>query len=337
MPIVDFHAHLTPERYRRAIERDGEWLGLAPGRSAWDPGELHHSGFVMTTEERLADMDALGVDVQVVSPTPGFFQYDKPVETTAAIARECNDEIAELTAAHPARFAGLGTLPMQDMDAALAELDRVMHGLRFKGVIVNDHVLGNTYDDAQFLRFWETVHELGAIVLFHQGSDGRFRFNRYFMGNAIGNLTERAVTFGTLSAGGVLDRFPGLRVLLSHGGGFAPFAAARMDKAAGAFGPDGPGTRYPAPFKALPDYDAPAAKPPGAYLGSVYYDCCTFSEPTLRFLIDAAGVDRVVLGSDYPSPMFLTDAVHWIESLDSLSTAEKHAILEGNASALGDF
>ena len=120
MPVVDFHAHLTPERYRRAVERSGEWHGLGPGKEAWDPGELHNSGFVMSIEERLADMD---------SPTPGFFQYDKPLERTAAIARECNDEIAELVAAHSGRFAGLGTLPMQDVDAALTELDRAMNGL----------------------------------------------------------------------------------------------------------------------------------------------------------------------------------------------------------------
>ena len=337
MPIVDFHAHITPERYRRAVEAGGDWHGLAPGRTAWDPGELQNSGFVMSLDERLADMDALGVDVQLISPTPGFFQYDLPAETTAAIARECNDEIAEIVAAHPTRFAGLGTLPMQDMDAALAELRRVMGPLRLKGVIVNDHVLGHTYDQPEFLRFWDQVHALGAIVLFHQGSDGRYRFNRYFLGNAIGNLTERAVTFGTLAAGGVLDRFPGLRVLLAHGGGFAAFAAARMDKAAGAFAPDAPGARYPAPFKAVPSYKAPAAKAPGEYLSSVYYDCCTFSEPTLRFLIDSAGVDRIVLGSDYPAPMYLTDAVHWINSLKSLTESEKHAILEGNASSLGDF
>ena len=337
MPIVDFHAHITPERYRRAVADGGDWYGLAPGRAAWDPGELHNSGFVMPIEERLADMDALGVDVQLISPTPGFYQYDLPVETTAAIARECNDEVAELIAAHPGRFAGLGTLPMQDVGAAVAELDRIVGALGLKGAIVNDHVLGNTFDQPEFAPFWERAHALGAIVMFHQGSDGRFRFNRYFMGNAIGNLTERAVTFGTLAAGGVLDRYPGVRVLLSHGGGFAAFAAARMDKAAGAFPPDAPGARYPAPFKARPDYAAPAAKPPGAYLSSVYYDCCTFSEPTLRFLIDQAGVDRVVLGSDYPAPMYLTDAVHWIRGMESLSESEKFAILEGNAGALGDF
>jgi aminocarboxymuconate-semialdehyde decarboxylase len=354
MPVVDFHAHLTPERYRRAVERDGDWHGLAPGKTAWDPGELHHYGFTMPMEERLADLDALGIDIQVISPTPGFFQYDNDLETTTAIARECNDEIAELVAAHPTRFAGIGTLPMQDVGAGVAEMERVIGELGFKGVIVNDHVLGATWDDEQFTPFWETAQRLGAIVLFHQGSDGRYRFNRYFMGNAIGNLTERAVTFGTLSAGGVLDRFPDLRVLLSHAGGFAAFAANRMDQAAGAFGPDaqfrpdapppagssgaaGAGRRYTSPFRALPNYEAPAAENPGAYLSRVYYDSCTFSELTLRFVIDAVGIDRVVLGTDYPTPMTLTDAVHWIRGLESLTDAEKEAILSGNAAALGDF
>jgi aminocarboxymuconate-semialdehyde decarboxylase len=219
---------------------------------------------------------------------------------------------------------------MQDVPAAVAELRRALEGLGLHGVMVNDHVNGRTYDEPEFLPFWEAAEELGALVFFHQG-DYRFQVGRYFLDNSIGNLVERAVTFGTLAAGGVLDRFPDLKLLLAHAGGYAPYAVARMDKAAGAFPPD---TASPPPYKGKPEYAAPAEKPPSAYLRSFYYDCCTFRPENLRFLVDMVGVDRVLFGTDAPAPMVLTDGVRWVEGLDCLTESEKRAILVENATAL---
>jgi len=328
MPVVDLHAHWTPNRYREAIAARGEWHGLDAG-----VGELENSGFVMTAEERIADMDALGVDMQLVSPTDGFYQYSNAPETTAAIARESNDDITELVERHPDRFAGLGTLPMQDVPAAVAELHRVMGVLGLKGVMIGDLVGDASYDEPQFLPFWEAAESLGALVFFHQG-DYRYKIGRYCLDNSIGNLVERSYTFGTLVGGGILDRFPGLKLLLAHAGGYVPYAVARMDKTAGAFSEDTGEGGYSAPYKALLDYDGRSASPPSAYLRRFYYDCCTFSAANLRFLIDMVGVDRVVLGTDAPAPMVLTDAVRWIDGLDCLSEAEKRAILVDNAATL---
>jgi aminocarboxymuconate-semialdehyde decarboxylase len=230
VPVIDFHAHWTPVRYREAIAERGRWLTLGP-----DAGELHNSGFRMTLQERLADMDALGVDLQVLSPTDGFYQYENELETTVAVSRACNDEIAEIAAAWPARFLGLGTLPMQDTDAAVAELERAVRSLGLTGVMIGDHVNGATYDDARFTAFWQAAQDLGALVFFHQGLGYRYSFDRYFLQNAIGNHVERATTFAVLAEGGVLDRFGNLKLLFGHGGGYAAWAAARMEKAQGFF------------------------------------------------------------------------------------------------------
>jgi aminocarboxymuconate-semialdehyde decarboxylase len=291
-------------------------------------------------------MDVLGVDVQVVSPNGGFYQYDNDPATTASIARECNDEIAEMCAAHPDRFAGFGTLPMQDVPAAIAELTRVA-GMGFKGAMVNDHVNGRTFDEPEFLPFWAAAEQLGAVIFFHQANDTVVtgRIDRYHLDNSVGNLTERALTFGAIVGGGVIDRFPALKILLGHAGGYTAFGIARMDKAwqaarelveegvdpavalGGAFGAEGEllaGTE---------DRDR-LERPPSAYLRSFYYDCCTYTGATLRFLIDTVGIDRVVFGTDYPAPMIITDAVNWINGLDVLTGDEKEAILSRNPAAL---
>lgn len=329
MTVIDTHAHWTPERYRRAVEAEGQWYGLGS-----TVGELENSGFCMSIEERIADMDALGVDMQLLSPTVGFYQYANELETTTTIARECNDEIAYVVSEHSDRFLGLGTLPMQDVDAAIAELERVV-GMGLNGVIVSDHVNGRLYDEPEFDRFWAAAERLGAVVFFHQGSDRRYQVGRYHLDNSIGNLVDRTLVFAILAAGGALDRHPDLKLLLGHAGGYTAFGAARMDKAAGYFEEDRRGDgKYTAPYKATPDYAAPASQPPSSYLNRFFYDCCTFTGASLRFLIDTVGADRVVLGTDSPAPMVVTNAVEWLDSIECLTDDERHAILAANPSRM---
>jgi aminocarboxymuconate-semialdehyde decarboxylase len=324
MPVIDMHAHVTPERFKKAIRERGAWHGL-DSRA----GELGLGGFDKTLSERLDEMDALGVDVQLVTPNVGFYQYGNDLEVTLLVARECNDEIAEMAEQHPDRFAGLATLPMQDVPSAITEMERAMLTLGLRGVIVSDHVAGKTYDEPEFIPFFQAAEELGAIVFFHQGGDTvvNHRIRRYKLGNAVGNLTERALVYATLVFGGVLDRFPDLKPYLAHGGGYTSFGIARMDKVAGALEDPSSGGFIP-PFGAGDGFSQ--MLPPSAYLDRFVYDCCTYSGPALRYLIDTVGVDRVVLGSDYPAPMFLNDPVRWVEGLPELSAVEKEAILRDN-------
>lgn len=327
MPVIDLHAHVTPERYKRAIREEGHWYGLDA-----TAGELDRGGFAQPLEVRLEEMERFGVDMQLLTPTVGFYQYHNDLDVTRHIHRECNDEIHEIVTEFPDRFLGMGTLPMQDLPSAIAELERVMD-LGFKGAIVNDHVNGVTYDDPRFAPFFQAVQDMGALLFFHQG--GRTittdRVSRYKLPNAIGNLTERTLVFATLIFGGVLDRFPDLKLLLAHGGGYAPYGVARMDKVAGALAGDFDGKMNP-PFG--PDDGYQNQKPPSDYLGRFYYDCCTYSGPVLRFLIDTVGIERVVLGTDYPAPMFLYDPVEWVQGLPELTRGEKRAVLVDNSNRL---
>jgi aminocarboxymuconate-semialdehyde decarboxylase len=327
MPIIDMHAHVTPERYKRAIAADGNWYGLDE-----TVGELSRGGFAQSITERVAEMDDQGVDMQLITPTVGFYQYAMDPGQAARIHRECNAEIAEIVAEHPTRFRGLAMPTMQDPATAIAEMAQAMSD-GFAGVVLSDHVWERTYDAAEFLPFFAAAEELGAILFFHQGGGDTCvstRTEKYKLTNAVGNLVERTLLYGTLVFSGIMDRFPDLKPLLAHGGGYTAYGIARMDKVAGAL--EGPTGEMTPPFAEADGFLQ--KRPPSDYLARFHYDCCTYSGPALRFLIDTVGIDQVVLGTDYPAPMFLKDPVRWVNGLSELSDAEKAAILVGNSSGL---
>lgn len=155
MRTIDIHAHATPQSFIKAATSGEEWHTLTLGSALSNP----RNGW--TPEQRIADMNSLGVDIQVVSTTAAFYRYDLDAEVTAAMHRECNDEVSQLTKDHPDRFAGLANLPMQDPTAAIAELERSMVDLGLKGAMINDTANNVTYDEPQYLPFWKAAKELG--------------------------------------------------------------------------------------------------------------------------------------------------------------------------------
>ncbi len=327
MRSIDIHAHLTPQCFWRATENGGDWHSIRrekdkrgdvalvggkpqplPPRAKWTP------------EERLADMDSLGVDVHVVSPYVGFYNYQLDTPVAAATSRAINDEIADMTRTWPQRFSGLGTLPMQDVKAAINELERCMTQLGLKGVEINDHINGRTFDEPEFRPFWKAVEQMGAVIFFHQAGETLVtaRSKRYHLPNSIGNLVDRAVTFATLVHGGVMDEFPDLKIVLGHGGGYTCYGIGRMDHA----------------WQVRSEARVHITRPPSAYLGKFYYDCIVYTEDALRYLIDSVGVERVVFGTDWPYDMALDWPVAWVLGMKSLTQDEKEAILYKNLERL---
>ncbi len=315
MRTIDIHAHLTPQRFQHAVLDGKDWHGMTSAE-----GELFNPRNAWTPRQRIADMDSLGVDVQVVSTNVAFYKYDQEVEIAAAIARECNDEVAEMTDEYPDRLSGLANVPMQDVNAAIAEMERAMTGLGLKGVMIDDHVNGVTLDDPRFYPFWKAAEELNAFILIHQSRSTVVtpRLDRYHLPNSIGNLVDRAVTFATFVYGGVIDKFPDLTVCLCHGGGYTCFGIGRMDRG----------------WQVRPEARVNISKPPSEYLRSFYYDCLTHSEPALRYLITTVGADRVILGTDWPADMMLDWPVAWVLRMESLSQEEKELILWKNLAGL---
>jgi aminocarboxymuconate-semialdehyde decarboxylase len=273
-----------------------------------------------TPEERLQDMDAQGVDVQVISIHMPLVGYDLDPAQGRQLARDVNDEIAAMIRQWPTRFAGLATLPAQDVGAAIEELERAVTTLGLKGAELDTVMQGHTWDEPQFLPLFKAAEALGAVLFFHPQPQDNLVLaftEKYGLANSIGVPVEDALVVAALIFGGILDACPALKACIAHGGGPACFGMGRMDRG----------------WQVRSEARLHIQKPPSTYQRRLYYDCITSSEAALRFLIDQVGVDRVVLGSDCllqwePSP------VAWGED-SRVSPGEKSKILREPEQLLG--
>ena len=331
MRTIDIHAHLVPQSLWRAAAAGKDWygyrheagqgLGVMVGngkRTAFSSPKVR-----FTTDERLKDMDAQGVDVQVLSIHTPFFGYHLEPAQGRQLAREVNDEIAGLTRQSPERFAGLATLPVQDVAAAIDELERAVTVLGLKGAELDTNVNGEQWDEPKFRPFFKAAEAMGAVLFFHPQPQHNFlmeRTPRDGLFNSLGVILDDAIVVAILISGGVLEACPDLRVCVAHGGGPACFAMGRLDR----------GWQSRPEARRIP-------QPPSAYQRRLYYDSVTGSEEVLRFLLDQVGADRVVLGSDWPFVSWHPSPVAWLQGLKSLSQEEKERILWRNLEALLDL
>jgi aminocarboxymuconate-semialdehyde decarboxylase len=269
-------------------------------------------------DDRFADMEAMGLDWQLVSPAPPQCYYAVPAEIGATAARLINDGIAAYVAQHPDRLAALGSVPMQDGEAAASELEYAVKTLGFKGVEILTNVAGRELADPDFAAFWAKAEELGAWVFIHpSGFTHGERLGRFYFSNVIGNPLETAIALHYLIFDGVLERHPGLKIVAAHGGGFLGAYHGRIDHAWGARS-DSRG--------ALPH-------PPSSYLKRLYFDSIVFTPEQLRALVAAYGADRIMIGTDFPFDMGEYDPIgHLVEA--GLSAEEIAAIAGGNAQRL---
>jgi aminocarboxymuconate-semialdehyde decarboxylase len=229
--------------------------------------------------------------------------------------------MAAAVQARPESFLGLAAVPMAEPEAAPAEIERAINELGLHGVEIGTNVLGNNLDDPALLPVFEKVAELGVPMFIHPlnvlGGD---RLARYQLDNLIGNVTDTAVAAASLIFGGVIARFPDLKVYLSHGGGSCPYVRGRWDH----------GWR-------VRQMDSAIDHPPSDYLRGFYYDALTHSPDALAFLVAWAGASHVMLGTDYPFDMGDSSPVATIEANPALSDADKAAILGESAAALFDL
>src|SRR5262247_2290014 len=332
MRSIDIHAHLMPQSLWKAVDAGQAWHGFrlesGPGLGAVVRGDkrigLQTPKLRFTPEERLKDMDEQGVDVQVVSMHTPLFSYDLDSAPGRQLAREVNDEIAAMTRRWPQRFAGLATLPVQDVGAAVEELDRAVHVLGLKGAELDTVVNGHTWDEPHFLPLFKAAEAMGAVLFFHPQPHANLlleRTEKYGLTNSIGVPLEDTLVLATLIFGGILDACPDLKVCIAHGGGPACFGMGRLDRG----------------WQVRSEARTHLHKPPSTYQRRLYYDCLTSSEASLRFLLDQVGADRVVLGSDWPYVTWEPSPVAWVQSLQSLSQEEKDAILWQNLERLLDI
>jgi len=269
-------------------------------------------------ERRLKDMDEAEVDVQVLSNTPQTFLYDQDPGLTATTSALQNDQIASLVKAQPARFMGMATLPMQDPDRAIAELRRSVRQLGLVGAQIGSHIEGKNLDDPGLAPFWAAVAELDAFIMIHPTKPaGGPRNKNYYLTNLIGNPLETTIAAASLVFGGVMEKYPKLKILLVHGGGYVPFQYGRWSH----------GWEVREEPKQFLKVD------PEASVRRFYYDTITHGKPALVYLVSLMGASRIVLGSDYPYDMGNWELVREARTLP-VSDADKAKILGGNVAAL---
>ncbi|RFC71032.1 amidohydrolase family protein [Streptomyces sp. AcE210] len=325
-PTVDVHAHvLLPE-----IEALVDGLpGLAEAK-ALDarrngPAALKVNGLMIGERiprltdpaVRLAAMDAAGVDVQLVSPSPSHYHYWADEETAEKVYRLANEVTAGHCSAAPDRLRGLGLVPLQHPGQAVRALDHALaQGLR--GVEISSHAPGRELCDPAYEPLWARAQETGALVFLHPfGCTLDERLDQWYLSNSVGQPTENAVALSHLIFSGVLDRHPDLKIIAAHGGGYLPTHIGRADHA----------------WTTRADAGSGCAHLPSSYLKRLYFDSLVHDPYVLRELVRVAGADRVLLGSDFPFDMGTEDPLGALRAA-RLPDADFDAVRGGNAAAL---
>jgi len=322
---IDLHTHVLPESWPNLRERYGcdGFVDVEHHRPGAARMMLHGKCFreiedsCWSPERRLEDCDRHGVDVQVLSTVPVMFSYWAKPEHGLDLSRLLNDHIASLVQQYPTRFVGLGTVPLQDPDLAIGELERCMDALDLSGVQIGSHVNDWNLDQPELFGFFRRASELGAAVFVHPWEMlGAERMPRFWLPWLVGMPAETSLAICSLIFGGVLERLPQLRIGFAHGGGAFPATLGRIEHG----------------FKVRPDLCATVNDvSPRNYLGRFYLDSLVHEPESLRLLMRLVGVEKIALGSDYPFPLGELEPGSLIESLAGLSEDDRRRMLGGTA------
>jgi len=324
----DLHNHVIPERVVQAIWRNPERYGTrieeragkryfdAHGRMAELLPEF------CDVEAKIAWMDRVGMDVAVISPAPPIYFYWLAPQAGIEIIRLANDGIAHMVAQHPDRLRGMAHLPMQDPEAAIAELERVVKAYKFKGVELATSIEGLPLADMKFRKVLKAIEKLGLFIfthpyqcLAHGGMDA------FYLRNFIGFPLDTTLMVAHLMFSGALDELKRLRFLLAHGGGFIPYQIGRF-----VHGHD-----------VRPEPKVNSASSPRELFKRLYFDCLTHEPRSTRHLITMAGADHIVIGTDNPfdmAPKGLAKQVGQVDAIPGLTAAEREWICSKTAKKL---
>jgi aminocarboxymuconate-semialdehyde decarboxylase len=324
---IDIHCHLLTPKAEEMVTGAGLTMDWQPRHQFAneltrevnrEQGRRNKIQFT-SIENRLEDMDRMSIDIQAITPSPAQTFYSVPADLGIATARVINDNIAEICGRHPDRFVGLGTVPFQAPELAVAELDRLHKSLGLRGIEIATNVAGEDLSDPKFRPIFARAEDLGLTLFMHPtGFPEAGRFRDHYFTNVIGNPLDTTVAVHHLIFGGVLHQHPNLKLVLAHGGGYLPAYSGRIDHAAAA----------------RPDTCEHLRHMPTQYLKRLYFDSLVFTHHQLQYLVEQYGADHVLVATDYPADMGEVDPIGFIEGARGLDDVERAAILGRNAARL---
>ena len=317
-PVIDFHAHmLEPEVFKASTNRTVfTGFGATP-MGAPRPGAANLMARMFDPRAELDDMDARGIDMAVISASTVLqgTSWADPAED-ARLCRRCNDQAADWVARHPGRFIGSAVLPLQDAALGTAELRHAVESLGIKVANISSSYGGVYVGDPVYAGFWEAVDALGVTVWIHPEGVRDPWFQRYALWNSAGQSIEETRAMASLIYEGVMHRHPGIRIVMAHGGGYFPHYMGRMDRNT---------ANRPDTVRNM------GGRRPSEFLRAFHYDTCVYDPAVLRVLVERVGVDRLVMGSDYP--VGEADPVGWLRSC-GVEGEDLAAVAGGNAARL---
>lgn len=317
-PMIDFHAHFLDEQVLELAQRHSVLTGFG-ANPLRKPPIGWPSVFVkmMSAPQQIEDMERRGVNLHVITASTVISPLAWAEGPRALdLNRRLNDLIAEWVARFPGRFVGSFTLPLQAMDLAMAELERATRQLGLRVANLPSNVGGAYLGEPRFHSLWSSIRELGVTAFVHPDGVKDGWFQKYAMWNSIGQSIEETRFMTSMIYEGVLDRFPGLKLVVAHGGGYMPHYMGRLDRN----------------VTDKPETAMNISRKPSAYLRDFYYDSCVYDPTTLAALIQRVGADRIVLGSDYP--VGDPEPTRLLGLADALPNSERSMIAGGTAARL---
>jgi len=321
---IDIHTHILPENLNKITNRftDPRYIKIDPidDHSAM----LKQNGTAFRKVDcncwnhnaRIKDCDNTQVDIQVLSTLPALFSYWATDDECLSLSQFINEHISQVVINEPKRFIGLGTIPMQNTDYAIMEMDRCIHDLKLSGIELGTNINGKNLSNNKFNPIFEYAEKLGCSIFIHPWDMmGQADMKKYWLPWLVGMPAEISRAICSIIFGGVLEKYPNLKIAFAHGGGAFPFTIGRINHG----------------YNKRPDLCAiDNDKLPSYYLKHFYVDSLVHDKQALSFLLDKIGSEKIALGSDYPFPLGEDYPGKLIEEMD-LSNSVKQRILAGTA------